>query len=193
MALWPWGGILTGGTEEQWMDKEGTECVKEMTVFAHIQWGFLVGLWDAHTTGCVRQKAPSAQVGPSDSASPSSEPPSVMLLNGDCSETLKKEEGTAESPRENGLDEGEPGDETTGQEVIVIQDTGFSVKILAPGIEPFSLQVRCSSMLLERSMFESQALSLHVLGLWSGSWSWLLPGVWACTIGEARFKSLLHC
>lgn len=124
-----------------------------------------------------------------------------MLLNGDCSETLKKEEGTAESPRENGMDEGEPGDETTGQEVIVIQDTGFSVKILAPGIEPFSLQVRwwkicwgpSSSMLLERNMSESKALSLHVLGLWSGSWSWLLPGVWASAIVEARFKSLLHC
>ncbi|CAO2644156.1 Clustered mitochondria protein homolog [Lemmus lemmus] len=77
------------------------------------------------------------------------EPPSVMLLNGDCSETLKKEEGTAESPRENGLDEGEPGDETTGQEVIVIQDTGFSVKILAPGIEPFSLQVSPQEMVQE--------------------------------------------
>ncbi|XP_028722544.1 clustered mitochondria protein homolog isoform X1 [Peromyscus leucopus] len=77
------------------------------------------------------------------------EPPSVMLLNGDCSESLKKEEGTAEPPRENGLDEGEPGDETTGQEVIVIQDTGFSVKILAPGIEPFSLQVSPQEMVQE--------------------------------------------
>ncbi|KAH0511610.1 Clustered mitochondria protein-like protein [Microtus ochrogaster] len=77
------------------------------------------------------------------------EPPSVMLLNGDCSETLKKEDGTAESPRENGMDEGEPGDETTGQEVIVIQDTGFSVKILAPGIEPFSLQVSPQEMVQE--------------------------------------------
>lgn len=65
-----------------------------------------------------------------------------MLLNGDCPESLKKEERAAELPRENGLDEAEPGEETTGQEVIVIQDTGFSVKILAPGIEPFSLQVR---------------------------------------------------
>ncbi|XP_026636088.1 clustered mitochondria protein homolog isoform X3 [Microtus ochrogaster] len=72
-----------------------------------------------------------------------------MLLNGDCSETLKKEDGTAESPRENGMDEGEPGDETTGQEVIVIQDTGFSVKILAPGIEPFSLQVSPQEMVQE--------------------------------------------
>lgn len=75
--------------------------------------------------------------------------PSVMLLNGDCSENLKKEEGTSEPPRENGLDEGEPGDETTGQEVIVIQDTGFSVKILAPGIEPFSLQVSPQEMVQE--------------------------------------------
>lgn len=77
------------------------------------------------------------------------DPPSVMLLNGDCSENLKKEEGTSEPPRENGLDEGEPGDETTGQEVIVIQDTGFSVKILAPGIEPFSLQVSPQEMVQE--------------------------------------------
>ncbi|CAH6785933.1 Cluh [Phodopus roborovskii] len=77
------------------------------------------------------------------------EPPSVMLLNGDCSESLKKEEGTTEPPRENGLDEGEPGEETTGQEVIVIQDTGFSVKILAPGIEPFSLQVSPQEMVQE--------------------------------------------
>lgn len=72
-----------------------------------------------------------------------------MLLNGDCSENLKKEEGTSEPPRENGLDEGEPGEETTGQEVIVIQDTGFSVKILAPGIEPFSLQVSPQEMVQE--------------------------------------------
>lgn len=68
--------------------------------------------------------------------------PSVMLLNGDCPESFKKEEGAAEPLRENGLEEAELGEETPGQEVIVIQDTGFSVKILAPGIEPFSLQVR---------------------------------------------------
>ncbi|XP_074199349.1 clustered mitochondria protein homolog isoform X2 [Camelus bactrianus] len=78
-----------------------------------------------------------------------SELPSVMLLNGDCPESLKKEEGAAEPPRENGLDEAEPGEETTGQEVIVIQDTGFSVKILAPGIEPFSLQVSPQEMVQE--------------------------------------------
>ncbi|XP_025774249.1 clustered mitochondria protein homolog [Puma concolor] len=75
--------------------------------------------------------------------------PSVMLLNGDCPESLKREERAPEPPRENGLDESEPGEETTGQEVIVIQDTGFSVKILAPGIEPFSLQVSPQEMVQE--------------------------------------------
>ncbi|XP_027965074.1 clustered mitochondria protein homolog isoform X2 [Eumetopias jubatus] len=75
--------------------------------------------------------------------------PSVMLLNGDCPEGLKKEERAAELSRENGVDEAEPGEETTGQEVIVIQDTGFSVKILAPGIEPFSLQVSPQEMVQE--------------------------------------------
>lgn len=74
-----------------------------------------------------------------------------MLLNGDCPESLKKEERAAEPPRENGLDESEPGEETTGQEVIVIQDTGFSVKILAPGIEPFSLQVSAGRVLGTRA------------------------------------------
>nr|KAF6455402.1 clustered mitochondria-like protein [Rousettus aegyptiacus] len=75
--------------------------------------------------------------------------PSVMLLNGDCPESLKKEERATKLPRENGLDDTEPGEETTGQEVIVIQDTGFSVKILAPGIESFSLQVSPQEMVQE--------------------------------------------
>lgn len=38
-----------------------------------------------------------------------------MLLNGDCPREPEKEEGPAEPPRENGLDETEPGEETTGQ------------------------------------------------------------------------------
>ncbi|XP_075417298.1 clustered mitochondria protein homolog isoform X1 [Tenrec ecaudatus] len=77
------------------------------------------------------------------------EPAPVMLLNGDCPESLKEEVGEVEPPQENGLEEAEPGDEATGQEVIVIQDTGFSVKILAPGIEPFSLQVSPQEMVQE--------------------------------------------
>lgn len=43
--------------------------------------------------------------------------------------------------KQNGHEEAEPGEDGNDQEVIVIQDTGFTVKICAPGIEPFSLQV----------------------------------------------------
>ncbi|KAK2505355.1 hypothetical protein MC885_011851 [Smutsia gigantea] len=93
-------------------------------------------------------REPSSQTG-SKGRPGAADLPSVMLLNGDCPESLKKEEGAAEPPQENGLEEAEPGEETTGQEVIVIQDTGFSVKILAPGIEPFSLQVSPQEMVQE--------------------------------------------
>lgn len=34
------------------------------------------------------------------------------------------------------------GEDSNEQEVIVIQDTGFTVKIQAPGTEPFDLQVQ---------------------------------------------------
>lgn len=46
--------------------------------------------------------------------------------------------------RQNGHEEADPGEDGNDQEVIVIQDTGFTVKICAPGIEPFSLQVPAS-------------------------------------------------
>ncbi|XP_061683095.1 clustered mitochondria protein homolog isoform X1 [Syngnathoides biaculeatus] len=41
------------------------------------------------------------------------------------------------------------GDESNEQEVIVIQDTGFTVKIQAPGAEPFDLQVSPQEMVQE--------------------------------------------
>jgi len=52
-------------------------------------------------------------------------------------ESLKGEKDA----RQNGHEEADPGEDGNDQEVIVIQDTGFTVKICAPGIEPFSLQV----------------------------------------------------
>lgn len=52
-------------------------------------------------------------------------------------ESLKGEKDA----RQNGHEETDPGEDGNDQEVIVIQDTGFTVKICAPGIEPFSLQV----------------------------------------------------
>ncbi|XP_038614939.1 clustered mitochondria protein homolog isoform X2 [Tachyglossus aculeatus] len=71
--------------------------------------------------------------------------PVMALVNGGS------ENGKEEAPRENGHveeeeEDGEPGDE---QEVIVIQDTGFTVKVFAPGTEPFSLQVSPQEMVQE--------------------------------------------
>uniref|UniRef100_H2LV42 Clustered mitochondria protein homolog n=1 Tax=Oryzias latipes TaxID=8090 RepID=H2LV42_ORYLA len=46
-------------------------------------------------------------------------------------------------------DEADAGEESNEQEVIVIQDTGFTVKIQAPGTEPFDLQVSPQEMVQE--------------------------------------------
>ena len=54
------------------------------------------------------------------------------------------QEDEAESKQDGGGDT-DGGDESNEQEVIVIQDTGFTVKIQAPGTEPFDLQVRVLS------------------------------------------------
>ncbi|KAM6946469.1 clustered mitochondria protein homolog [Aplochiton taeniatus] len=54
----------------------------------------------------------------------------------------------AESKQDGGGDT-EGGDEANEQEVIVIQDTGFTVKIQAPGAEPFDLQVSPQEMVQE--------------------------------------------
>ena len=35
----------------------------------------------------------------------------------------------------------------TGEEVVVIQDTGFNISIVAPGVDPFDLPVRCLTLL----------------------------------------------
>lgn len=48
--------------------------------------------------------------------------------------------GEVESKQDGDAD-AEAGEDSNEQEVIVIQDTGFTVKILAPGTEPFDLQV----------------------------------------------------
>ncbi|XP_074869438.1 clustered mitochondria protein homolog isoform X2 [Carettochelys insculpta] len=70
--------------------------------------------------------------------------PGMVLMNGDSSH-----EHLPEEKRQNGHEEADPGDEANDQEVIVIQDTGFTVKICAPGIEPFSLQVSPQEMVQE--------------------------------------------
>lgn len=47
--------------------------------------------------------------------------------------------------KQDGNGETDGGEESNEQEVIVIQDTGFTVKIQAPGTEPFDLQVRSAA------------------------------------------------
>lgn len=61
------------------------------------------------------------------------------MVNGDAAlpeEGELKQEGNCEA---------DGGEDSNEQEVIVIQDTGFTVKIQAPGTEPFDLQVQISS------------------------------------------------
>lgn len=71
-------------------------------------------------------------------------PSSITLMNGDgLHEDLKEE------PRQNGLEESDHAEDGNDQEVIVIQDTGFTVKIHAPAIEPFPLQVSPQEMVQE--------------------------------------------
>lgn len=53
--------------------------------------------------------------------------------------------------KQDAADETDGGEESNDQEVIVIQDTGFTVKIQAPGTEPFDLQVRIAFGLNSRT------------------------------------------
>lgn len=62
----------------------------------------------------------------------------TAMVNGDGAHGHTEE---AES-KQDGNGEVDGGEESNEQEVIVIQDTGFTVKIQAPGTEPFDLQVR---------------------------------------------------
>uniref|UniRef100_A0A8C4E8F6 Clustered mitochondria protein homolog n=1 Tax=Dicentrarchus labrax TaxID=13489 RepID=A0A8C4E8F6_DICLA len=61
---------------------------------------------------------------------------------------IVKWDETAES-KQDGNGEADGGEESNEQEVIVIQDTGFTVKIQAPGTEPFDLQVSPQEMVQE--------------------------------------------
>lgn len=62
------------------------------------------------------------------------------MVNGDGAHGQE----VAES-KQDGNGETDGGEESNEQEVIVIQDTGFTVKIQAPGTEPFDLQVRSAA------------------------------------------------
>ncbi|XP_016518845.1 clustered mitochondria protein homolog [Poecilia formosa] len=67
----------------------------------------------------------------------------TAMVNGDGAHT---EEGES---KQDGNSEADGGEDSNEQEVIVIQDTGFTVKIQAPGTEPFDLQVSPQEMVQE--------------------------------------------
>ncbi|XP_070826339.1 clustered mitochondria protein homolog isoform X2 [Chaetodon trifascialis] len=69
----------------------------------------------------------------------------TAMVNGDGAHGHAEE---AES-KQDGNGEADGGEESNEQEVIVIQDTGFTVKIQAPGTEPFDLQVSPQEMVQE--------------------------------------------
>uniref|UniRef100_A0A8B9HGS5 Clustered mitochondria protein homolog n=1 Tax=Astyanax mexicanus TaxID=7994 RepID=A0A8B9HGS5_ASTMX len=66
-------------------------------------------------------------------------------MNGNAGHDQAEE---AES-KQDGSGDADPSDDANEQEVIVIQDTGFTVKIQAPGTEPFDLQVSPQEMVQE--------------------------------------------
>ncbi|XP_051934664.1 clustered mitochondria protein homolog isoform X4 [Hippocampus zosterae] len=67
----------------------------------------------------------------------------VMLNGGGANDHMDELESKDRQSDING------GDDSNEQEVIVIQDTGFTVKIQAPGAEPFDLQVSPQEMVQE--------------------------------------------
>ncbi|XP_072248623.1 clustered mitochondria protein homolog isoform X2 [Leuresthes tenuis] len=69
----------------------------------------------------------------------------TAMVNGDGAHEHTEE---AES-KQDGNGEADGGEDSNEQEVIVIQDTGFTVKIQAPGTEPFDLQVSPQEMVQE--------------------------------------------
>uniref|UniRef100_A0A3P9H229 Clustered mitochondria protein homolog n=1 Tax=Oryzias latipes TaxID=8090 RepID=A0A3P9H229_ORYLA len=71
--------------------------------------------------------------------------PKTAMVNGDGAHDHAEET----EHKQDANDEADAGEESNEQEVIVIQDTGFTVKIQAPGTEPFDLQVSPQEMVQE--------------------------------------------
>ncbi|XP_053313141.1 clustered mitochondria protein homolog [Spea bombifrons] len=69
----------------------------------------------------------------------------MPLMNGDGTHNHQADA----EPKQNGHDEGEQTEDGNEQEVIVIQDTGFTVKIQVPGLEMFTIQVSPQEMVQE--------------------------------------------
>uniref|UniRef100_A0A8C7S676 Clustered mitochondria protein homolog n=1 Tax=Oncorhynchus mykiss TaxID=8022 RepID=A0A8C7S676_ONCMY len=79
---------------------------------------------------------------------------SFCSITGHSVDTVVMNGGGAHNPSEeeskqDGAGDTDGGEDSNEQEVIVIQDTGFTVKIQAPGTEPFDLQVSPQEMVQE--------------------------------------------
>ncbi|XP_073421693.1 clustered mitochondria protein homolog isoform X2 [Dendrobates tinctorius] len=72
-------------------------------------------------------------------------PSGMTVMNGDGAHEHPAEVET----KQNGHEGGEQAEDGSEQEVIVIQDTGFTVKMQVPGIETFSVQVSPQEMVQE--------------------------------------------
>ncbi|XP_077336616.1 clustered mitochondria protein homolog isoform X2 [Lithobates pipiens] len=91
-------------------------------------------------------QSPATAHSPDKSPGPCCEHQSSMtLMNGDGA----TEHQTEAEAKQNGHDVGEQAEDGSEQEVIVIQDTGFTVKIQVPGLETFSIQVSPQEMVQE--------------------------------------------
>ena len=83
-------------------------------------------------------------------------------MNGECSEedtesaitkdkqNTEKEEKNGEKEEEKDDSKDEDKDEDKDQEVVLIQDTGFNVKIIVPGIDEFELPVSKLSQCIKK-------------------------------------------
>ncbi|CAH1232827.1 CLUH [Branchiostoma lanceolatum] len=118
---------------------------------------------DVGETQKVAKLASSVETAGADSQQPAPDPPSAPLIpesqqNGHVNNHHHHQNGKeAARAAEDGLAVEEVGKgspegtkaEKDDQEVIVIQDMGFNIKVVAPGIEPFELQVSSQEMVQE--------------------------------------------
>ncbi|XP_029468348.1 clustered mitochondria protein homolog isoform X2 [Rhinatrema bivittatum] len=110
------------------------------------------GIGDNPQDGAIGRNLPK-QLNSALLYSPSQKEEAISQLEHSSSMALMNGEGAHDhsqvEPRQNGHEERETGDESNDQELIVIQDTGFTVKIQAPAIEQFALQVSPQEMVQE--------------------------------------------
>ncbi|XP_024133650.1 clustered mitochondria protein homolog isoform X2 [Oryzias melastigma] len=100
---------------------------------------------DCNPVDLADKAGDGAQDGETQLKDPCEHSAETAMVNGDGAHDHAEEA----EPKQDGNGEADAGDDSNEQEVIVIQDTGFTVKIQAPGTEPFDLQVSPQEMVQE--------------------------------------------